>query len=262
MADECGAGLPHAPGAGARTSHFIGGRRIPALPYECARQTVPLALQKWDAHGHGIRELAPAASAAGVCSLSFLYNWEASAAAQGGGPQVRQGMLSARQGRKNREAEEFAVSVCAQIALSGRRAVQLCEKLTPASYLCRPAAPAAHQACRVWRGGGGGACRLGRGGKCRTASGLVPPLLHLHGLGLAGLHACASSRQAAVCCCRAAHLQCATQCCSLPNPSVPLLPCACHAPPARCCCPPCPPTALPPPQRCSCLPHLAGAGGT
>ncbi|KAL4443858.1 hypothetical protein ABPG75_011595 [Micractinium tetrahymenae] len=45
------------------------------------------AVQKWDAHGHGIREMAAAAAAAGAGSLSFLYNWEARAAAGAGGPQ-------------------------------------------------------------------------------------------------------------------------------------------------------------------------------
>ena len=38
------------------------------------------AAQKWDAHGHGISELAPAAVAAGAY-ISVLYNWEARLAA-------------------------------------------------------------------------------------------------------------------------------------------------------------------------------------
>jgi len=44
----------------------------------CPPFTLPL--QKWDALGHGIRQLAPSAVAEGA-SISVLYNWEARAAA-------------------------------------------------------------------------------------------------------------------------------------------------------------------------------------
>ncbi len=45
--------------------------------------------QKWDALGHSIEALAPAAAAAGVAASAILYNWEARTAATAGGPKLR-----------------------------------------------------------------------------------------------------------------------------------------------------------------------------
>lgn len=163
-----------------RTLHFmcVAWKPIALPPLVPSNQhPAPLIVQKWDAHGHGIRELAPAAASAGADSLSFLYNWEACAAAQAGGPQARRQRACSREsvGRKTMQSHASRLGL-RQAPRHGRPRLRLLPWCQPRPFAaCCPAAPAAHQASRVSGGGGSRTCWLGRGGECAAAPGLAPP---------------------------------------------------------------------------------------